>query len=487
MKELKNLLENIEILELIGNENQKVNGFQFDSRKIELNDIFIAQKGVLVNGHNYIEKAINLGAKTIICEVLPETFMVNVTYVLVKNSDYALGILANNFYENPSKKINLIGITGTNGKTTTTTLLYELFKKLGKSCALISTIKIIVNNKEVKSSHTTPDSITIHKTIADAVSEGCEYVFMEVSSHGIDQNRIAGLDFNIALFSNITHDHLDYHKTFENYLYTKKRFFDLLPSSATAITNIDDKNGLVILQNTKAKKITYGLKKLCNYKGKIIESGFLGMELGFNEKNFWTPLIGEFNAYNLLAAFSVASESGFNELEILIKLSELKNVSGRFETFTSKSGITSIIDYAHTPDALENVLKTIGQIKRKDQNIVTVFGCGGNRDVFKRPKMGEIAAKYSNQIIITNDNPRDEDSEEITNQIKKGIPANFERNTLVISNRKEAIKTAYKLLLPGDIVLIAGKGHETYQEIKGKRFDFDDLKIAQSITNELNL
>ncbi|MFA9289708.1 MAG: UDP-N-acetylmuramoyl-L-alanyl-D-glutamate--2,6-diaminopimelate ligase [Solirubrobacteraceae bacterium] len=488
MKNLADLLENIKIISIIGEINKPVNSIEFDSRKIKENDIFVAHKGVLFDGHVYINKAIEKKANTIICETIPDKIIPHITYIKVKNTKLTLGEVANNYFDKPSKKIKLIGVTGTNGKTTTTTLLYELFKKLGKKCALISTIKISINDLEIESKHTTPDAFTIHQTIQKAYLEGCEYVFMEVSSHGIDQERIAGLRFSIALFNNITHDHLDYHKTFENYLNTKKKFFDLLDDSAIAITNKDDKNGLYMLQNSKAKKKSYALKTIADYKGKIVKSSFIGMEININNTHsFWTSLVGEFNAYNILGVYSVAIELGFDSVEVLTKMSELKNVSGRFENFVSKTKVFCIIDYAHTPDALENVLKTIHKIKKNDQNLITVFGCGGNRDKEKRPLMGKIAAQFSNQIIITNDNPRDEEPEDIIKQIKKGISKKYERNLLTITDRKEAIKTAFKLCISNDIVLIAGKGHETYQEIKGKKINFDDLKIAKEIIKDLNL
>ena len=486
MRNLVDLLYKVSISETIGSTKVEVNNIQFDSRKVSNDDVFVAVNGVTVDGHQYIEKAIGLGAKAIVCEVLPENLVDGITYVKVENSTIALGILASNFYGNPTKDLKLVGVTGTNGKTTTTTLLYELFTKLGYACALISTIKIVIDGEVIPSTHTTPDILTLNKMFREAVDRGCEFAFMEVSSHGIHQNRIAGLHFEVAGFTNITHDHLDYHKTFANYLAAKKKFFDDLPKTSTAISNADDKNGKVMLQNTVATKKLYALKTDADFKGKIIEHQFDGMQLEFNGKEFWTSLIGQFNAYNLLLVFGVASILGQDELEALKALSTLGNVDGRFQTFKTESGIIVIVDYAHTPDALENVLDTIEGIRTKNEKLITVVGCGGDRDKTKRPEMADIASEKSNLAIFTSDNPRTEDAEEILREMEVGVKAQFYNRTLKITDRKEAIKTALKMAEPKDIILIAGKGHETYQEINGVRTHFSDVEVASELSKILN-
>ncbi|MGV0994639.1 UDP-N-acetylmuramoyl-L-alanyl-D-glutamate--2,6-diaminopimelate ligase [Empedobacter falsenii] len=486
MRNLVDLLYKVSISETIGSTKVEVNNIQFDSRKVSNDDVFVAVNGVTVDGHQYIEKAIGLGAKAIVCEVLPENLVEGVTYVKVENSTIALGILASNFYGNPTKDLKLVGVTGTNGKTTTTTLLYELFTKLGYACALISTIKIVIDGEVIPSTHTTPDILTLNKMFREAVDRGCEFAFMEVSSHGIHQNRIAGLHFEVAGFTNITHDHLDYHKTFANYLAAKKKFFDDLPKTSIAISNADDKNGKVMLQNTVAMKKLYALKTDADFKGKIIEHQFDGMQLEFNGKEFWTSLIGQFNAYNLLLVFGVASILGQDELEVLKALSILGNVDGRFQTFKTESGIIVIVDYAHTPDALENVLDTIEGIRTKNEKLITVVGCGGDRDKTKRPEMADIASEKSNLAIFTSDNPRTEDAEEILREMEVGVKAQFYNRTLKITDRKEAIKTALKMAEPKDIILIAGKGHETYQEINGVRTHFSDVEVASELSKILN-
>lgn len=486
MRNLVDVLYKVSISETIGSTKVEVNNIQFDSRKVSNDDVFVAVNGVTVDGHQYIEKAIGLGAKAIVCEVLPENLVDGITYVKVENSTIALGILASNFYGNPTKDLKLVGVTGTNGKTTTTTLLYELFTKLGYACALISTIKIVIDGEVIPSTHTTPDILTLNKMFREAVDRGCEFAFMEVSSHGIHQNRIAGLHFEVAGFTNITHDHLDYHKTFANYLAAKKKFFDDLPKTSTAISNADDKNGKVMLQNTVATKKLYALKTDADFKGKIIEHQFDGMQLEFNGKEFWTSLIGQFNAYNLLLVFGVASILGQDELEVLKALSSLGNVDGRFQTFKTESGIIVIVDYAHTPDALENVLDTIEGIRTKNEKLITIVGCGGDRDKTKRPEMADIASEKSNLAIFTSDNPRTEDAEVILREMEVGVKAQFYNRTLKITDRKEAIKTALKMAEPKDIILIAGKGHETYQEINGVRTHFSDVEVASELSKILN-
>ena len=430
MRNLVDLLYKVSISETIGSTKVEVNNIQFDSRKVSNDDVFVAVNGVTVDGHQYIEKAIGLGAKAIVCEVLPENLVDGITYVKVENSTIALGILASNFYGNPTKDLKLVGVTGTNGKTTTTTLLYELFTKLGYACALISTIKIVIDGEVIPSTHTTPDILTLNKMFREAVDRGCEFAFMEVSSHGIHQNRIAGLHFEVAGFTNITHDHLDYHKTFANYLAAKKKFFDDLPKTSTAISNADDKNGKVMLQNTVATKRLYALKTDADFKGKIIENQFDGMLLEFKGKEFWTSLIGQFNAYNLLLVFGVASVLEQDELEVLKALSTLGNVDGRFQTFKTQTGIVIIVDYAHTPDALDNVLNTIESIRTKNEQLITVVGCGGDRDKTKRPEMADIASEKSNVAIFTSDNPRTEDAEEILREMEIGVKPQFYNRTL---------------------------------------------------------
>ncbi|WP_447951540.1 UDP-N-acetylmuramoyl-L-alanyl-D-glutamate--2,6-diaminopimelate ligase [Chryseobacterium koreense] len=479
---LKEILHRIPILELHGNENPEVSEIVSDSRKAVENSLYVAVKGTVSDGHSFINSAIDKGSTVIVCEDLPKNLDEKTTYLKVKNSSKTLGQMASNFYGNPSEKLNLIGITGTNGKTSVTTLLFDIFKHLGFKTALISTVEYRIDDEVFPSTHTTPDVLTLNKILSKAVETGCEYVFMEVSSHGIHQDRIEGLHFKIAGFTNITHDHLDYHKTFDEYLKVKKRFFDELNPDATAITNIDDKNGLVMLQNTKALKKTYALKTMADFHGKILEVDFNGMLLNFNGREFWTTLTGKFNAYNLLLAFAVAVESGFHEDDILQAISKLQRVKGRFETLKSDGGIFFIVDYAHTPDALDKVLDSINEIRTKNERLITVFGCGGDRDHAKRPEMGKIATRKSTLTIITSDNPRTENPNEIIKEIEAGIePQNFSKYTS-IPDRKEAIKMAIKFAEPKDIILIAGKGHENYQEINGERIYFDDKELVMELS-----
>lgn len=475
------LVNRIPVVEIHGDNGREVNELVIDSRKVTENSLYIAMRGTVVDGHSFIASAIEKGAAAIVCEELPETLVENVTYVQVKDSSKALGHLASNFYGNPSQKLKLIGVTGTNGKTSVSTLLFDVFKNLGYESALLSTVEIRIGEEVIPATHTTPDVITINRILAEAVEKGCDYAFMEVSSHGIAQNRIEGLHFKVAGFTNLTHDHLDYHKTFEEYLKTKKRFFDQLEDTAIAITNIDDKNGNVMLQNTKATKKSYALKTMADYHGKLLEVDFNGMLLNFNGKEFWTTLTGKFNVYNLLLVFGIAEELGFEQDEILQAISKLKRVSGRFETFRSDGGIFFIVDYAHTPDALENILDSINDIRTKNERLITVFGCGGDRDHSKRPEMGNIATKKSTLAIITSDNPRTEDPAQIIKEIEAGVePQNFSKYTS-IPDRKEAIKMAIKFAEPKDIVLVAGKGHETYQEINGVKHHFDDKEVINEL------
>ena len=479
---LSDILNGVDVLDILGNKEIEISEIVFDSRKVIENSLYIAIKGTLADGHQYISSAIEKGAKGIVCEVLPEQKEEGIIYIKVENSSKVLGLLASNFYGNPSEKLTLVGITGTNGKTSVSTLLFDIFKKMGYSSVLISTVEYRIGSEVFPSTRTTPDIITLNRILSKAVEQGCQYAFMEVSSHGIHQGRIDGLNFRIAGFTNITHDHLDYHKTFLEYLNTKKRFFDELPQTAVAITNIDDKNGLVMLQNTKAKKKTYAVKTLADYHGKLLELDFNGMLLDFNGKEFWTTLTGKFNVYNLLLVFAIARELGFEENEILTTISKLKRVNGRFEVLKSQGGIIFVVDYAHTPDALENILDSINEIRTKNERLITIFGCGGDRDREKRPEMGKVATRKSTLAIITSDNPRTEDPAQIIKEIEAGVESQNFSKYITIPDRKEAIKMAIKFAEPKDIVLVAGKGHETYQEINGVKHHFDDKEVILELT-----
>ena len=479
--QIKDLINRLPILESYGSLNIDIESLVFDSRKVVEKAAYVAIKGNFSDGHDYITPSIEKGARLIVCENLPNKLVEGVGYIKVKDSSKAMGDLASNFYGNPSEKLKLIGITGTNGKTTSSTLLFDVFQHLGYSSALISTVEYRIADRIMPSTHTTPDIVRINEILAEAVDQGCEYAFMEVSSHGIHQNRTQGLHFRVAGFTNITHDHLDYHKTFDEYLKTKKRFFDELPADTIAITNIDDKNGNIMLQNSKAKKVSYALKTLADYHGRILEVDFNGMLLNFNGKEFWTTLTGKFNVYNLLLAFGIAHELGFQSEEILKAISQLHRVHGRFETLISPSGIIFIIDYAHTPDALDNVLDSINEIRTKNERLISVFGCGGDRDHAKRPEMGKIATRKSTLAIITSDNPRSEKPEDIIKEIEAGVEAQYFSKYTSIPDRKEAIKMAIKFAEPKDIVLVAGKGHETYQEINGVKHHFDDKETIEQL------
>ena len=471
----KDILPQFEAKQFVGDASTAFNSIIQDSRKVEKGSCYVAIKGLSNDGHAFIQNAIDSGASSIVCEVLPEEINADVAYIQVDNASVKLGHLASLFYGNPSEKLTLVGITGTNGKTTTVNLLYETFLKLGYSVALISTIRIMLGKEELHAEYTTPDVVTLNKLMAKMVESGIEFCFMEVSSHAIHQHRIEGLQFKIALFSNITHDHLDYHNTFSEYLNVKKAWFDNLPSTAISIVNRDDKNGMVMVQNTKSTIKTYSLNTLADYRANIIANEITGLELKIGTDSVSTRLIGEFNAYNFLVAYATGVELGLDAKEYLIALSSAPSVNGRFEYIVSKiDKITAIVDYAHTPDALENVLKNIVKIKNADSKIVTLIGCGGNRDKAKRPIMAQIAAKYSDKTILTSDNPRNEDPEEILNEMELGIKANHAGKYLRISDRRAAIKTASHLVAAGDVMLVAGKGHETYQEIKGVKYPFDD-------------
>lgn len=486
MKKLKDILYKVSIEEVQGTTNTEINSIQFDSRKVTLNDLFIAQKGVTVDGHLFIEKAILLGAKVIVCEIMPDKVVEGVTYVKVVDSNIALAIIASNYFNNPSSKLKLIGVTGTNGKTTIASLLYQLFKKAGFKVGLLSTVKILVDDKEYSTQHTTPDSITINSYLNEMIAEGITYCFMEVSSHGIHQKRTHGLHFEGGVYTNLSHDHLDYHNSFAEYRDVKKSFFDSLPKSAFSLVNIDDRNGTIMLQNTKAAKHTYALKTIADFKGKVLEKRMSGSLLVINGTEIWTKLIGTFNAYNLLAIVGTAELCGLEKMETLRLVSELESVSGRFQYAISKTGITAIVDYAHTPDALKNVLETITEIKTGKEKIITVVGCGGDRDKTKRPKMAMIASQLSDQAIFTSDNPRTENAQTIIDEMEVGVAKENMANTLSIADRKQAIKTACKLSESGDIVLVAGKGHEDYQEINGERFHFDDFEVVTECLIQLN-
>ena len=486
MKLLKDILYGVGLSAISGSTNVMVKAVHFDSRKVEMDDVFVAIRGSLTDGHQYIEKAIDLGAKAIICEKLPEHMVGGVTYAEVDNGNRALAFMASNFYDNPSKNLKLVGITGTNGKTTVSSLLYQLFKKAGYKVGLISTIKIMVDDTEYATSHTTPDALTINRHLRYMNEAGVEYCFMEVSSHGIHQKRTEGLVFEGAVFTNLSHDHLDYHKTFAEYRDTKKTLFDNLTKKAFALTNIDDKNGLVMLQNTKARRHTYALKTYADYKAKVLENRFDGQLVKIGDSELWSKLIGEFNAYNLLAIYAVAELLGLERLDTLRLLSELENVDGRFQYYISKEKITAIVDYAHTPDALKNVLDTINTLRTGNENVITVVGCGGDRDKSKRPVMGHIASEMSNKAIFTSDNPRSEDPTEIIREMESGVEPQNVNKTLSIENREQAIKTACQLAIADDIILVAGKGHETYQETNGKRIDFDDFKMVKDLLISMN-
>lgn len=487
MKLLSDILYKVKLEEIIGSTHVAISSIVFDSRKVKKDSLFVATKGAADDGHIYIQKAIELGAIAIVCEEIPKDKNDQITYVKVTDSTYALGVMACNYYDNPSEKLKLVGITGTNGKTTTVTLLFNLFKSLGYSVGLLSTVQNKINNTVIPSTHTTPDAITLNELLFKMEEQGCEFVFMEVSSHAIVQNRIAGINFTGALFSNITHDHLDYHKTFDEYIKAKKQFFNLLPSKAFALTNRDDKNGMVMLQNTKANKYTYALKNIADYKCKIIESHLNGLLLNIDNHEVWVKLIGTFNAYNILSVYATAVLLKQDITSVLTALSNLNSVEGRFQYVKSPNGVIGIIDYAHTPDALKNVLETVKEIRSGSEQVITLVGCGGDRDSAKRPIMAAIACEYSNKVILTSDNPRTEDPEEILNQMQAGVNPVDVKKVLRITDRREAIKIACSFSSKGDIILIAGKGHEKYQEIKGVKHDFDDLQILKETIKILGI
>jgi len=481
MAYLKDILYKVPLVATSGDMNVPINDIQFDSRQVNVGDMFVAVRGTHVDGHQFIEKAIEKGASVIVAEEWNDITIDDVTYVQVKNSADALGIISSNYYGNPSSKLSLVGVTGTNGKTTIVTLLHRLFKNLGYRAGLLSTIENKIDQEIIVSTHTTGDAKQLNRLLAQMVVSGCTHCFMEVSSHAIHQRRIAGLTFKGAVFSNITHDHLDYHKSFDEYIRVKKMFFDDLPAPSFSLVNVDDKRGRVMIQNTRSKKYTYGLKSMADFKAKVISNTFQGLELEISNNSIWFSQIGEFNAYNLMAVMGMAILLGEGENEVLTQLSKIRPAKGRFEVVPNDAGIIAIVDYAHTPDALENVLKTIQSIRTKNESLITVFGCGGNRDKEKRPLMGDIASRYSDKVIITSDNPRDEDPDDIIGEIRKGVKPSGFKKTLVITDRKEAIKAAVSMVKANDIILVAGKGHETYQEIKGVKHNFDDKKVVSEM------
>ena len=481
MPVLKDILYKVSLQSVSGNMDTAIASIAFDSRKVESGGAFVAVSGTQVDGHDYIDKAIELGAKAIVCEQLPSNLNPDIAYVAVKDSAQALGVMASNLYGQPSQKMSLVGVTGTNGKTTCATLLYQLFRALGYNVGLISTVENKINDEIIAATHTTPDALTLNKLLAEMLEKGCTHCFMEVSSHAIVQHRVTGIVFSGAFFTNLSHEHLDYHKTFDEYIKAKKLLFDGLKPEAFALTNSDDKRGMVMLQNTKAAKFKYSLKSLADYKSKVLSNTLQGLELDVNGNNVWFKLIGDFNAYNLTAVFAVASIMGEDENEVLQQLSNLNPAPGRFEQVITDTGITAIVDYSHTPDALENVLGTIKEFRTGNEKVITVVGCGGNRDKDKRPIMAKIACELSDKVVLTSDNPRDEEPLSIIEDMQKGVsPTNFKK-TLVMADRKEAIKAASSMAEPRDIILVAGKGHETYQEIKGERFPFDDREVLNEM------
>ena len=478
---LKELLTNIKPLDIKGNAEVDITGINIDSRRIDNGHIFVAMKGTHVDGHKFIPKAVEMGAKAVLCEDMPEQTTDNVTYIKVESTEDCVGKVATIFYGNPSAKLHLVGVTGTNGKTTIATLLYNMFRKMGHKCGLLSTVCNYIEEQAIPADHTTPDPIELNRLLAMMVDAGCEYAFMECSSHAIAQKRIGGLKFAGGIFTNLTRDHLDYHKTFENYRDAKKAFFDMLPKTAFAITNADDKNGMVMVQNTKAQVRTYSTRQMADFKARILECHFEGMYLEIDGNEVGVQFIGKFNVSNLLAVYGAARMLGKEPQDILLVLSSLKSVSGRLEPIYSPEGYTAIVDYAHTPDALENVLNAIHEVLKGKGSVITVCGAGGNRDKGKRPLMAKEAVKNSDKVIITSDNPRFEEPQDIINDMLAGLTATQMKKVISIVDRKEAIRTACMLAQKGDVILVAGKGHEDYQEIKGVKHHFDDREILRSI------
>ncbi|PKQ60769.1 UDP-N-acetylmuramoyl-L-alanyl-D-glutamate--2,6-diaminopimelate ligase [Labilibaculum filiforme] len=480
-KNINELFSSVTIQSLKGNKDVVVNEIHFDSRKVKHGDLFVACRGTVSDGHDFIDTAVANGARVIVCEELPKKSSSETSFIVVEDSSAVLSQIAHNFYNKPTENIQLVGVTGTNGKTTIATLLYNLFRKLGYKVGLLSTVCNYVDEKAVKATHTTPDALQLNALLAEMVEAGCEYCFMEVSSHAIDQKRVGALNFKGGIFTNITHDHLDYHKTFEAYLKVKKAFFDQLGNKSFAITNVDDKNGKLMLQNMKGHKFTYSTRSFADYRCQILEKHFTGMLLEMDGAEIWTNFIGDFNAHNLLAVYGTARLLDQDKEEILRGISELKSVDGRFESIISTDGIMAIVDYAHTPDALKNVLETIAALRTGNEQVITVVGAGGDRDKSKRPLMAKISAELSDKVILTSDNPRSEDPDQIILDMKEGVSANNTRKVLAITDRKEAIRTAHMLAQKDDIILVAGKGHEDYQEIKGVKHHFDDKEVIKEI------
>lgn len=484
MADLKDILYSVSLMAIEGDRHRVITGLAFDSRQVREGFLFVAINGLTVDGHQFIDQSIDSGAVAIVCEVLPEHLKEGVTYVQTTDSSKALGVIADNFFDHPSSKMKLIGLTGTNGKTTTATLLYDLFRMLGYKTGLLSTVENMIDGKVLPSKFTTPDALQLNELLSGMVKEGVTHCFMEVSSHALMQARVEGIDFAGGVFTNISHDHLDYHKTFDNYITAKKLLFDGLGKQAFALTNVDDKRGMVMLQNTRASKNTYGIKSVADYKGKILSDSLQGLQLNLDGREVWCRLIGQFNAYNLLVAYAVGVELGEDADTILAALSSLNSARGRFEQVPNGQGITAIVDYAHTPDALENVLATISEVRTRNETLITVVGCGGDRDRDKRPEMARIASKFSDKVILTSDNPRTEDPELILVDMLQGVPKSEERKTMKITDRKEAIRVACNLATAQDIILVAGKGHETYQEVNGVRMPFDDKEILNQTLND---
>ncbi|MEN5196841.1 UDP-N-acetylmuramoyl-L-alanyl-D-glutamate--2,6-diaminopimelate ligase [Sphingobacterium faecium] len=485
MKNLKSILHAIPVQEVVGQLDVEVVSLCFDSRQVVFGSLFIAVRGVHTDGHLFIDKAIAFGARAVIVEELPVETLDSVVYIVVADSALALGVVAANFYDNPSKKMKLVGVTGTNGKTTVATLLFQLFTELGYHVGLLSTVQNQIGERVIPATHTTPDPIQLNHLLSEMIEEGCDYCFMEVSSHAVVQQRIAGLKFTGAIFTNITHDHLDFHKTFSSYIKAKKKFFDDLDTAAFALTNEDDRNGQVMLQNTFAHKKSYGLHSGADFSARIVESHFDGMLMNIDGHDVWVKLVGGFNAYNLLAVYGAAILLEQETVRVLTAMSVLTGAEGRFETLKAANGVFGIVDYAHTPDAVENVLQTIEKLRNQSQHIITVLGCGGDRDKTKRPEMSQAALRYSDRLIITSDNPRTEDPLTIIKEMEAGVAAEQRSKVLSIADRKEAIRVAYQLAKPGDIIVVAGKGHEKYQEVNGVRHHFDDKEILELTFNEV--
>lgn len=483
MAELKDILFGVSLISLDGDRNVAIEGIAFDSRKVKKGYLFVAIKGLTVDGHDFISQAIEKGAVAIVCEQMPDETPAGITFVKASNTAQSLGILAANFYDHPSKKLKLVGVTGTNGKTTTVTLLYELFSSMGYKSGLLSTVENKISGETLTSQYTTPDAIQLNELLVQMVEAGCSHAFMEVSSHALVQHRVSGIHFAGGVFTNISHDHLDYHKSFDEYIAAKKMLFDDLSEEAFSLVNADDKRGRVMVQNSRSTKLTFSLKSMADYRAKVLHNTLQGLELEIDGVNVWFKLIGDFNAYNILGVYATAVLLGEEQQEVLKHLSTLKAARGRFEYVPNELNVLAIVDYAHTPDALENVLSTIDDLRTKNEQLITVVGCGGDRDKDKRPKMAALAFQYSNKVILTSDNPRTEDPEAILDDMAKGIPVTGQRNVIRITSRKEAIRTACSMSREQDIILVAGKGHETYQEINGVRHHFDDKAILDEILN----